>query len=125
MKLREEFKVNKDGIKKDVDIERLINLSPELEDWFLRNQDKMATLGLTYQGCCNKRLEEIDDKILGLMAHACFTWLESTYEKYDDDDKINGAIDLMNRFYESKEEGLSSLAQEAYRINFISNKKEL
>jgi len=98
------------------ELERLINKSEELSDWFERNQNKMAYFELTHPGCFQFEREMVhhDTRVLGRMANSCLTHLE--LEGISDEEKIERAIKSMAYIYEQEKENITDNARELFKI---------
>ena len=99
-------------------IKPLINSSESLSDWFERNQDWMAYFDFTHPGCNHfESLDaHIDIKVLGRMADASLSWLETSLP-YSKEEKVQNAINSIAEIYEESKDYLSEIAKEKFFIN--------
>lgn len=98
-------------------LEPLINSDERLANWFEINQDCMVYYGLTHAGCTHLEKEiGFVVKVLGRMANACLTWLETNLS-YSDEEKVEKAISEMAKIYEEFKDYLSDEARETFYIS--------
>ena len=99
-------------------IEPLINSSEALSNWFETNQEWMAYFELTHPGCNHFEDSGVsfDVKVLGRMANASLTCLE-TKLPYSDEERVQSAIIAISNIYDESKECLSDAAKERYFIN--------
>lgn len=104
-------------------LEPLINSSEELSNWFEKNQEVMAYYELNHPGCLHFEgsSASFDVLVLGRMANACLSWLES--ELTPDEEKVQLAIDSIDAIYEVSKNLLSDVAKGKYSIK--SNEKKI
>ena len=108
----------------DKSVNKVINLRPDLTNWFKKNQDELVEYKFTRGGCLKAGVSEWSDdkKALNKMASSALLWLEnpliSTYSK-----KVrayNAAL-CIAKIYEIEYENLSEEAKVAYSIDFDEN----
>ena len=103
------------------EFEKVINQSAALSDWFSRNQERMAYLELTHAGCLHfeNTIASYDNIVLGRMANACLTDLE-TFEE----DCAAKAVNDIAEIYEIEKEQLTTTAKKNLFINTELDKVE-
>ena len=102
-------------------LEEVINLCDLLADWFERNQEIMAYFEMTHKGCLHFQdnpMANNDVVVLGRMANAALTWIESSKEvPFSPEEKALNAAIAINIIYEEEKERLSDRARVQYYID--------
>ena len=101
-------------------IDSIILLNKPLTDWFERNQETMAYFELTHAGCSHldeNFMASYDIKVLGKMANASLSWLESK-KWLSPAEKAENAMRAIAEIYDLEKEKLSETAQQLYAINY-------
>ncbi len=99
-------------------IESTILLNKPLSDWFERNQETMAYFELTHVGCLyleDNSIASNDIKVLGRMAHAALSWLESK-GSLTRAEKAEKAMLAIAEIYEAEKDDLTEAARISYAI---------
>ena len=110
----------------DSNIESTILLCEPLVEWFKRNQEAMAYYELTKPGCLHfeGRIANNDIIILGRMANACLTCIESNSKEYTEEQKAFNAASSIASLYDQQQEKLSDTAKKLYAIHIEKLEKE-
>ena len=104
----------------DNSLEEIINLNPQLADWFERNQETMAYFEMTQAGCLhfeNNFFAHPDIVALGRMTNASLYYLESKRILLNSAKAKLAAIAVSN-VYEREKERMSDEAKELYYIDY-------
>lgn len=107
-------------------MEEIINFCQPLADWFERNQERMAYFELTHKGCLHYEdhvFASVDVVVLGGMANACFTCLETRLPISKEDKAKYAAFSIANIYYEEQEK-LSENAKNLYYLDVTKLEKE-
>ncbi len=110
----------------DQKLEPIINLYQPLADWFERNQEVMASLGLTHEGCSNNfsTITSLDFQALAIMADVGLKWLSIKKADISPEEKaINAAVSIASVYNEEKE-WLSKTARTLYYIDMKESQKD-
>lgn len=102
------------------EIEGAINSCQPLADWFERNQQLMAYLGLTHKGCLHfeNSYANGDVVVLGRMANAGLTWLEAPKAlNIPEETKAYNAAMAIAMVYEEDKTRLSENARTQYYLD--------
>lgn len=106
------------------ELEPMINSIEQLANWFERNQETLAYFELTHVGCTLDDLYSSHEMIvLGRMANACLTWLESKGD-YTNREKAKNAVIAMADIYEKEKNTLTDIAKRKYYISAKGYEKE-
>lgn len=114
------------NINFDKSLEEIINTCPPLADWFERNQETMAYFELTHTGCLhfNESSTASDDiKVLGKMANAGLTYLESKLPISAEDKAKCAAISIADVYVEEQFR-LSDNARTQYYLDVEALQRE-
>lgn len=107
-------------------LEETINLSKPLADWFEKNQDWMAYFDLTHMGCLHFERSQVaayDVRILGRLANACLTYLETSYP-FTNEQRALFATQAIAEIYEKEKENMTEVARKLYAIDFEPEKEK-
>lgn len=110
----------------DQKLEPIINLYQPLDDWFERNQEVMASLGLTHEGYSNNfsAMTSLDLQALAIMADIGLKWLSIKKADISPEEKaINAAVSIASVYNEEKE-WLSKTARTLYDIDMKESQKD-
>lgn len=99
-------------------VEEIVVFSKSLTSWFSRNQEWLAYFELTHAGCTqfeNSATCSDDIKILGRMANAALTYIE-TKKDLSAPERAKLAEDAIYNIYEEYKENLSANARRQYAL---------